>query len=211
MKSLKLQPQLNDGYTLEFQGVLIRKMRSSEQRDLVQHIRKEGSAAGIQIVFSPPYFFGEKERLEIEQQKSVWLEIVSNSSEFEDRKNLISGAKLRMSNPKAADFNCSECLKYVPDHEIWEPYKRPGGFLVKREKHHELLCETQKGCPRGTWAEPLALSEKNTLAWNHYWEWRQAGMPLPECLVQRSNWMLLEWITQHGCSRQLCPTIRTTV
>lgn len=139
----------------------------------------------------------------------IWKAIVEYPSEQADFQNLISGARLRMELPKAADMPCSTCRQYIINYDDWEIHER-GGVKTARNGG-ELLCETEQGCPRGTWQNPLAFSERNTQAWNHYWEWRLAGMPLPECPIQRRNWKFLHWITEHGRTREFCPTIRSTV
>ena len=182
-------------------------------KELVFQLIRDGNASEANgIVMAPPYLnssCSEEPILDEAQQREIWLAIIDNTTEDDDLRNLISGAKLRMSNPKAADMPCSTCRKLVVDTDKFEVYRRPGGLAVPRSEGSELMCDTKKGCARGHWERPIAFSQKNTLAWNHYWEWRQAGMPIPECAIQRRNWSILHWIT-NGCSRQLCPTIRST-
>jgi hypothetical protein len=206
--SLVLPSKLNDGYTSIVAGCFVRSMPRRESSRILQTIRDGFAGTAIDEVFSPPWFHGVKSELSSQQQEVVFVTIVKNTTEIEDRQNLIRGAKMRMTDPEAADFSCALCRKVLVDHDTWEEYRR-GGKTIPRLPEHELLCDTEGGCPRGHWKRGLKVfSQKNTLAWNHYWEWKLAGMPLPDCPVQRLNWALLNWVTEHGCSRKLRPTIR---
>jgi hypothetical protein len=178
--------------------------------DVIQATLGQGPGWAIDAVFVEPWVIDDGfwyADLPLEEQKAMWQAVMENPTEKEDRDNLIYGAKLRVDNPKAADYDCDTCRRYITDHNKWEVYKRAGGFTILREPHHELLCEAPGGCPRGTVDKPKALSEKNRLAWSHYWDYRLAGMPLPECPVMRWNWKMLNWITQDGCLRNLYPGV----
>lgn len=207
---LRIPPRLNDGYSRIVNGIPVRSMLLPDRDHVFDLIRQGRADQANEIILSEPYVFGDTSILTDEQRQEIWVSVVEYPEQDKDVKNLIFGAKLRMQHPKLAQLSCDTCRKYVVDPDTWEVVERFGRGPLPRNGG-ELLCETERGCPRGTWKAPIALSEKNTQTWNHYWEWRLAGMPLPDCSTQRRNWMLLHWITEHGCTRQLFPTIRPTV
>jgi len=207
--SSRIPAKLNDGYTRVVHGTLIRPMLSSDRGRAFDLIRRGSVDQGVATVFENVVGGIPVDSHETPERKEIWRQIVEYPDEKADLQNLISGARLRMELPKAADMPCSTCRQYIINHDTWEVHQR-GGIKTPRSGG-ELLCETEGGCPRGTWQNPLAFSERNTQAWNHYWEWKLAGMPFSECPIQRRNWMFLHWITEHGRTRKLRPAIRPTV
>jgi len=200
-----ISPELSDGYTLTVDGQNVRPMPTHVASDFLTEVRHRGGDWGMKKVCQSPWFFGTHDEL----TRKVFLAIVENKTEVADRANLISGAILRAENPKAADYDCETCQKYITNHNDWRPQERmgSGGLTILRKKGQELLCETEMGCPRGTLEAPKSLNKKNIMAWNHFWDWRLAGMPLPKCPTMRWNWKMLDWIINNGRHRNLYPGV----
>jgi len=195
---------------LEFQGVLYRQMPAAERKYLLGRFGNYGDVL-VEHVMARPYVLTDWDHLSDAKQECLFRQVIENPTEEADLANLIRGAKLRLANPKAADFSCTLCREFIIDHEVWDfRYRLGTSERLVRPKDGELMCDTESGCPRGHWKRCNAFSEKNTQAWNHFFEWRLAGMPIPDCPIQRRNWAFLTWVIEHGASRKLRPTIRST-
>lgn len=195
----------DDGYTELLYGQPYRRMLSP-QRDACIKLAKVDPLHAINIVFNRPYFFGSRDALSSQQQQDLFRAVFEYSAEQTDLRNLITGAKLRMSHPKLADLSCNTCRKWWIDADTYE-ICRIGGDPLSRPAHAELMCDTETGCPKGHWSDPLSLSDKNTKTWNYYWEWQTVGCPFPDCPIIRRNWKYLNWVISNGSSRRLRPTI----
>lgn len=201
--------RINDGYTLPVSGGFVRRMPLRYRKRVFNLIRSGAVRTAVDTVFSPPWFFGAFSGLSECRKEVIWKSILEWPDEQQSHDNLISGVRLRCEHPEAADFSCDTCRKFIVDYDRWKVRDKPGGGFYLRPVGGEILCEIESGCVRGDHGSS-ALNEVNTMAWNHYWEWKQAGMPLPECPVMRWNWKVIEWIAINGRIRKLRPSIRGT-
>lgn len=206
----RIPDHLNDGYTTLIDGCLVRSMPASVSSQVFDEIRYGEVFSAVESVFAAPWFHGERADMKPVTEQAIFKAVVENPTEAADKRNLISGSKLRIKEPRAADFSCHTCREWISDLEKWEVYIGAGGVRNRRRPTDSLACETPGGCKRGHWKSPVAFNSKNTQAWNHYWQFRSSGLPLADCPTMRWNWMILEWIAIHGSTRKLRPAIRET-
>lgn len=107
------------------------------------------------------------------------------STEKEDAENLRHGVRLLVEHPEMQNVNCDDCRKWQMDPLTGKISVR-GGKPLERLPEDVLLCDTARGCPKGTWKKPFDLSIKNQLAFNHYLECRAIGQFPDDAIVRRN-------------------------
>lgn len=107
--------------------------------------------------------------------------------ESSDIRNLSEGVMLHLRNPEVSGRDCGSCRKW------W--YSSSGKIVTDRDgnprpRQSVLPCETHAGCPKGTYDNPIDLSEKNRKAYNHY-RVCKAVMSFPDDPIVKRNAVII--------------------
>jgi hypothetical protein len=106
-------------------------------------------------------------------------------TEDADAKNLADGVRFSLEHPKLARHSCAYCQEWWFDPLTGETTMRRGQ-PIKRPLYAKKLCESPRGCPKGTPEDSKDLSPKNVQALNHYMECRAVGK-FPDDAIVRKN------------------------
>jgi len=92
-------------------------------------------------------------------------------------------------------------LKYVFDEDTGRPTLGRDGELEEREWFGEgtcpPMCQTEKGCPKGTPENPRTLNERNQMAYEHYKQCRAVGRFPEDPVVERNAAVIRELEDEH--------------
>lgn len=107
------------------------------------------------------------------------------STERDDAENLTEGLRFQIDHPGMAGVTCEACRTWWMDPTTGEISQRHGEKLL-RPAGTKLLCQTNAGCPKGTFENQKGLSAKNQQALRHYLECRATGQ-FPDDAIVKQN------------------------
>jgi hypothetical protein len=189
---------IDDGYTEDFQQFRLRRFIKSE-RDQFNELLAADKLLVARHMVSTHITDPDGMRVSLELVPHEVAEaVVNNPTEFSDRKNLISGMRLLLKNPLLAIRPCQTCNEWWFDPDT-NKIVQVGGQNLRRPDHSLTMCQTERGCDKGTPESPLSLNFRNQKAFNHWQQWRFVGCPCPNDAIVRMNWMWFESIREnHG-------------
>lgn len=92
--------------------------------------------------------------------------------------------RLVVLHPQVAFRDCSHCRQWEYDETTGEPIKRKNRKTLTARRS-PLPCERDK-CPKGHWTRPIAITQQNLEAWQHYRECKAVGDFPDDPLVRRN-------------------------
>ena len=189
---------IDDGYTEDFGQFRIRRFTKNERSVFNELLASERTLVARHMLSSHiTDTDGNRVSLELVPQE-VGEAVVRNPNEQTDRKNLISGMRLLLKNPMLAIRPCKTCQDWWFDTDT-NKIVQIGGQNVPRPAHALTMCQTERGCDKGTPESPLSFSFRNQKAFDHWQQWRSVGCPCPGDAIVRMNWMWFESIREkHG-------------
>ena len=170
---------IDDGYTERFGQFRIRRFIESERNQFDELLRYENFNAAKHLLashISDPD--GRRISLELVPE-AIAFAILNNQNERADLANLQSGMRLMLSNPMLAIRPCEMCLKWWFDNDT-NKIVQIGGTNLPRPPHAPTLCQTERGCEKGTPENPKSFNARNQQAFNHWQQWRFVGCPCPQ-------------------------------
>jgi hypothetical protein len=198
---------LNDGFTAEVSaGVFCRPMLWAEKkawREIAASSTDDGWYRLIQH-----HVYGDPTGLSTEERARVVEAVLGYTVKDENRdfQDLNDTVQLHATNPGLSLASCQTCRAYCFNHETGEVYFGPSGQPTPLPKNIKVPCETQRGCLKGHWSEPVGLSnDKWLLTWRHFWRHR-FECPLQDELWHR-NRMLIEWTVLYGRDKRFDPFV----
>jgi len=192
---------IDDGYTESFDQFRVRRFISSERRKFDALLKSENFGAARSL-FASHFSDSDGKRISLELvPEPIAALALTNPTEGADISNLKSGLRLLLSNPLLAIRPCSMCLKWWFDNDT-NKIVQIGGQNLLRPDYALPLCQTDKGCQKGTPENPRSFNERNQQAFNHWQQWRHVGCPCPEDAIVRRNWMWFESIKENHGLRQ---------
>ena len=172
-----------DRVTVNGKEFLIRRMIRSERDKFLpwanrRHRRTVMPAIATRVIEGDPDWTDDWDDLFVEISG-----LRSDQSEQSDIDNLYRGVLLALRHPEVAGRDCTLCREwwYGPNGK---PLTDSQGR--KRKRVGVVPCETQIGCPKGHYDNPIDLSWKNQNAYTHYLECR-AVCSFPDDPVVRRN------------------------
>ena len=110
-----------------------------------------------------------------------------DEQEVQDETNLADGVYLEVRYPWLAKTSCKSCK-----HWWWNPLTgelaRQEGDPLRRPEDQQLMCEVGR-CPKGHWQNPIELSPKNRLAYEH---WKTCSALPDDPIVNRNARIIQE-------------------
>ena len=189
---------IDDGYTETFEQFRVRRFVSSERKQFSELCKSENFTAARHMLachISDP----DGRRVSLELVPEIIAQAaLSFPTERADLDNLISGMRMMITNPMLAIRPCQTCKDWWFDNDT-NKIVRIGGQNLRRPDHAKPLCQTDKGCEKGTPENLRSFNERNQKAFNHWQQWRFVGCPAPHDAIVRRNWMWFESIREnHG-------------
>lgn len=187
--------EIDDGYSIPYREFLLRPLTWSEK----VHLRELIEARRVQIAEQFLLRRGRVNDLNGEPveivdpdlQQEVSEILIGWQTEAGDMKNLRQSALLMMKHPLLGIRSCQLCKTWWFDEDT-RKIVNIGGVNARRPAHAAVACDTDAGCLKGHWSNPVELSDKNKKAWEHWLEWRSVGCPRPYDAIMRRNWKWLE-------------------
>ena len=113
-----------------------------------------------------------------------------------------------MHHPEVGSRSCESCKEWLYDEETGAVKKNARtGMDTKRPPHIPVMCETSKGCPRGTPDDEMR--PYNWQCWRHYQMCRATGN-WPDDEVVRENAAIISDVEGIVERHQRCRTYRAT-
>lgn len=199
---------VNDGFTRDLgDGVLVRPMLWEAKKDF--HIRaKECPEDALSWLMGSVYCVSsvpDDPEIEAEVVKAILgYNVVTENMDFQKLSDTLT---LQVTRPGLSQLECSDCRKYSVDMDTGEvqyrqgqPLPIPGGCRIP--------CETDFGCMKGHWSDPIGLAGTRWAAtWAYYWKYQAAGRDyrLMNCPLAERNRLLFDWVLKYGRHRGFNP------
>jgi len=195
---------LDDGFTTEVtDGLYARPMlwRDKQKWKGIPAVEQAGHLYSNYVESSVSDF---------EQHKAEVIQVVlgyTSKEEEQDFQDLHDSVYLHVVlNPGLSELPCSTCREWCVDHEKGTIYIGPSGQPTPLPRGTRLPCETQSGCVKRHWADPLGLSEDRwARCWRHYWTYRDNPGTMSFDPIFLRNKKLLDWIVDYGRDRRFDP------
>ncbi len=100
--------------------------------------------------------------------------------------NLREGVILDLTNPRLARRSCDDCRKYWYLDNGLVARRNSTGEKELRPQLALVPCQTEFGCPKGTWEEQKSLNRANNWAYRHF-QSCDAAMSFPDDDIVRYN------------------------
>lgn len=184
---------IDDGYSvLVADRYWIRPLTRKEKRVLRKLLSEDKQEASHYLFDGRVTTKGGKEVIpDLLEQQSVAEALVSWNTEPSDTANLREGASLYFRHPRLAVRSCSLCKAWWFDEDTHR-IVQIGGQNIRRPKHAAVACDTDAGCAKGHWRNPVELNAKNTLAFQYWLRHRATGCPKPGDAILANTWFWLE-------------------
>lgn len=195
---------IEDGYTEELPGFpnyRIRRFLSSERRKFCELAKNSEAAARQFLVSHISHPDGSPVSIRLVPQE-VAEAAFANPTEAADAINLRTGMRLMLSKPLLAVRDCGVCKQWWFDEDTGKIVQY-GGVPTPRPEHALTMCQTERGCDRGTPDNLKAFNDKNKQAFEHWVNWRAVGCPAPHDAIIRRNWMWFETLERHDGLRKI--------
>lgn len=199
---------LDDGFTRDLgDEVLVRPMLWEAKQDW-RKIAAESPEEAFQWILGSVYCLNHVPH-DREIEKKVVSQVLGYSTEAEnsDFQKLSDTLTLQVLHPGLSQLHCGDCREYSVDMETGEiqyrqgkPLRIPGGCRIP--------CETDFGCMKGHWSDPLGLAGTRWAAtWTYYWKYQASGQDyrLMNCPLAERNRLLFDWVLKYGRHRGFNP------
>ena len=193
---------LDDGFTFEVgPGVYARPMLWADKQEW-KLLGLEEQRSDIECHI---YGDGDYEQYMVEAVQVILG--YTSREESQDFQDLSNSIELQILNPGLSTIDCRTCRRYCMDHENGTLYIGPSGHPTPLPRNAKVPCETQIGCPKGHWSEPVGLSnERWARTWRHYWKYHNSCTPDLDEIVTR-NRLLINWTVNYGRDRRFDPFV----
>ncbi len=106
-----------------------------------------------------------------------------------------------LQHPAVAFRDCTDCKKWIYDHETGERITGRDGRPIARPPGTPLPCDFPNGCAKGRPDAGIELTPNNAQAYLHYLECKAVGR-FPDDPIVRRNARLIRQIEDVTCPQQ---------
>jgi len=196
---------IEDGYTFRFKDWYCRPLSDFGREIARGHYESSDWALLDTFLWSPPHFYGDETKLSQGDKASLFSLMVETPVQAM-QKELHDAVRLELTNPLLSKRSCAACKKWWFDPDTQLIAMRGGTTPILRPEHSVVPCDTNEGCPKGHYHNPIQFSKQNRLAWKHYLEWSSVGLTdeAKECPILRQNWRIIQGLVNTHGLPELC-------
>jgi hypothetical protein len=190
---------IDDGYSERHGEYLIRRLVKSERMILQRLLQERRTWEAEKFLFKSgrvTSIIGEEVIPEESEKQALAEALVTWPTEEAELLNLRQSVALLLKTPLLGLRSCEMCKRWWFDPDT-NKIVRVGTADLLRPPHAPVPCDTDAGCLKGHWSNPLEMSPKNRKAWNHWLEWKYVGCPDPHDAILRRNWRWFEALAAH--------------
>ena len=193
---------IEDGYTREWNGYYYRPLTKTAREFAIQFYQSSDWEGLDFFIWSPPFFFGDNDKLTDEDRRVLFLRMMDDTGQEEDFANLKRELELLLSNPRLAIRTCGLCRRLWFDEETQLPIRNElTSEWEVRPSFAKPACETTAGCGKGHWGSPVEVSKKTKQVLRHYLLHREVGATehMRNCGIIQRNWLAISiLVRKHG-------------
>jgi len=199
---------IEDGYTFKYKDWYCRPLSDFGREIARSHYESSDWGKLDSFLWTTPHFYGDETTLSSGDKASLFTLMVETPLRRMQR-DLAACVRIELTNPLLAMRTCNSCRKWWFDPETQLISMRADDTPLLRPKHVVVPCETNEGCPKGHYNDPIEFSEQNRQAWRHYLEWHSVGLPESDrkCPVLRRNWRIISRLVDKYGIPELCDRV----